>query len=336
MPGMKALRDKLGQTYKGSTVQMAAEVGDVEFYPTGLPCFDMMVGGMPQGRLVLMTGRPGSGKSAWCYRAMGMAEQSLLIDSEGSYTSSWGALFGLNDDNLVVVRPKDMEECYNIVDQVLREYDLNYVVIDSAAGMSPRGEMARNLDDSKGYAERAVLNNQLCRRIVARTRQHQRTTTVLIQHLYENMNPQGKKWIISGGNTQQYLNSIHLQMSVARVLTEEVEGADGNETRTIGFVLRWQIDHSKVSSDGANGLWRLFTRNPADETMPRIGYSDDAPELLRQAALAGLVAKRGSWYALWPETDQETKVQGEVAAMQLVADHGDEMVGPLREALLYG
>lgn len=336
MGGMKTLRSKLERKYKDSVFQTADEVGDVQFYPTGLPCYDMMVGGMPKGRLVLMSGRPGTGKSTWCYRAMGLAQQSLLIDSEGSYTSSWGAMFGLSDDNLVVVRPQEMNDAYDIVDDVLENYDLNYVVIDSAAGMDPESEMDRSHEDSSQMAARAKLNNRLCRKIVARTRRHQQTTTILIQHLYENVSGYGSKWVISGGNTQQYLNSLHLQMSMARVLTEDVEGADGKESRTIGFVLRWSIDHSKVCPDGANGLWRLFTRNSPDPEMPRIGYSDDAPELLRQAMLAGLVAKRGSWYSVFPDTEDEDKVQGEVAAMQMVADHADELIEPLREVLGHG
>lgn len=339
MSGLDEIRAGLDKKFRHAVIMPASAVGGVEFYPTGLTCFDAQVGGLPQGRLVLISGLPGTGKSTFCYRCMGLVGQSLLIDSEGSYTPEWGALFGLSDENLIVVRPEHMDEAYNVVDYALANYQLNYVVIDSAAGMSAEPEMERESGASGSFGERAVRNNALCRRVIARTRRHQHTTVILVQHLYENVEAGGysggSKYVLSGGSTQQYLNSLHLQFSRARVITEEIAGAgDEREKRTIGFVLRWKVDHAKVCYDGLNGLWRLFTRNSPDPEMPRIGHIDDAPELLRLSVLSGVIQRRSSWYvARAGQGDAEVRMQGEVAAQQWAYENREELLAELRAAL---
>jgi len=324
----------LNAKFGADVVKSAGDMPNVSFYSSGLPSFDVLVGGIPVGRLVLISGLPATGKSTFCYKCMGLAKMSLLLDAEGSYTPEWGSLFGLSDENLIVARPKDMEEAYNIVDHALSNYELDYIVVDSAASMSSRSELGRPSDEQGGFGERAILNNALCRRVVARTRLHERTTVVMIQHLYED--PNGTAWkgpalTLAGGRTQTYLNSAHIQFSRAKVLTDTIEGeGDTKEKRTIGFMLRWKIDHSKVCPDGAQGLWRLYTRNSLNEELPRIGTMDDAPEFLRLCQMTGTLTKRGSWYFLWEGEEREEKCQGEVGALAMMAEHSDELIELVR------
>jgi len=334
---MNDIMQKVNKKFGRKVVVPASMVPSVQFRPSGLSSFDAQVGGIPVGRLILISGLPATGKSTFCYKVAGMASASLLIDAEGGSTPEWGALFGLSDDNLIVARPKDMDEAYSLVDECLKEYELDYIIIDSAASMASRGEMARDADENGALAERAVLNNALCRRVIARTRINPRTSVILIQHLYQDPSAAryGGSYVLSGGWGQQYLNSLHIQCSRVKTIYETVtgEGNSDEDKRIIAFVLRWKVDHSKVSPDGVNGLWRLYIRQSVDENAPKVGTMDDSPELLRLCRLVGVVKVRGSWYILWEGSDKEKKVQGEAAAMDMVMEAADELIPIIRQAL---
>lgn len=334
---LKAALDYLKGRHGNAVLKPASQVSDHMFRPSGLPSFDALVGGIPVGRIIVISGLESTGKSSFCYKVMAQAQTSLLIDGEGSFTSGWGLRFGLNDENLIVARPTDMEEAYNIVVDTLRSHTLDYIVIDSAASMSARDEMEREADEQGGFAERAILTNALCRRTVALTRKHMGTTVIVVQHLYEDPQAakrgyQGTAYELSGGRGQRYLCSLHLGFYRAKVLQEIIQGADGeNEKRNIGLLNRWSVQKSKVGPDGVSGLFRLFTRRAEDPDVPPIGHMDDAPEFLRLALMTALIEKHGSWYSLGDE-----KVQGEDRACDMVQAHADELIEPIRRVLATG
>ena len=69
-----------------------------------------------------------------------------LIDMEGAYDKEWAAKLGVDDRRLVYVRPDTAEEAMDIYDNLLRTGEVDLLVLDSIAAMTPSTEVTESLE----------------------------------------------------------------------------------------------------------------------------------------------------------------------------------------------
>lgn len=140
---------------------------------TGLALVDEMLGGgLPRGNIVEMFGATSSGKTTvalnWVAAVQRAGLTPVWVDADRTLNLQWAAKAGVSVDELVVVRPDTGTQAAGIVDQLLRTFSVDLIVVDSAAALveaeesledSPleasNGFLARMLRRSRGLVERS-------------------------------------------------------------------------------------------------------------------------------------------------------------------------------------
>lgn len=100
---------------KYSSVEIASEIEDPkDFVSTGNLAFDLISdGGMPFGYVIEFLGLSQSGKSTLLYQVIANSMKKydsigILVDRENAYIKSRGEQLGIKNENLIVVKPKDV------------------------------------------------------------------------------------------------------------------------------------------------------------------------------------------------------------------------------------
>ncbi|MBI3209229.1 MAG: hypothetical protein HYZ37_10070 [Candidatus Solibacter usitatus] len=110
---------------------------------TGLCSVDALIGagGLPRGHIIEVYGPPSCGKTTlglnWIAAAQGRGCNAVLVDAEHSFDAAWASQAGVNSKELVLVQPENGEQVRPILDQLLRTFSVDLVVLDSAAALNP-------------------------------------------------------------------------------------------------------------------------------------------------------------------------------------------------------
>jgi recombination protein RecA len=131
-----------------SVLLTGAEVPMIKRIPTGIFEIDLALGGgIPEARISIIYGPEGSGKSNLCacltasvQRRDPACNKVVWIDLEGTMDPSWMAQFGINMDELIVIKPSFGEEAGDILDALMRASDVGLVIVDSLAVLSASKE----------------------------------------------------------------------------------------------------------------------------------------------------------------------------------------------------
>ncbi|MCL8207743.1 MAG: DNA recombination/repair protein RecA [Actinomycetia bacterium] len=188
------LRKSLAKQFGDGAIRPLGEIAArVPTLSTGLMSLDLALnGGLPQGRVVEMWGNKSVGKSTLAQQAIGQYLRdhqegwALLIDAEGTYLPSWGALFGVDPERTFVARGGMMEqEMYaekqlGIVEKVLlADHPPGIIVVDSIPALVPKAEWEDDLED-RTMGLLAELLGRFLRRIVGSGRLEKAGTTLIL------------------------------------------------------------------------------------------------------------------------------------------------------------
>lgn len=135
MTALRAVVSSVNKELKKDVVALAADglVGDVQgVVPTGMHLLDLMLhGGIPLGRMVEISGRPGLGKSTLAAHILSncqkMGGTAIVLDSENSWTSERVRELGLDPAALIQFEARTIEEGFNLIELTLKK--LNEVFI---------------------------------------------------------------------------------------------------------------------------------------------------------------------------------------------------------------
>src|SRR3990172_867995 len=130
-----AIEKRWGEdTFKDDVV-----VGSVS---TGILSLDhaIGVGGFPRGRMTMIVGPEGSGKTSSQFSAIGIAQSiggnGAFIDMEAKADHGWARTLGVDTDKWLYARPKTGEQAIDIA-ITLMEAGIDIVAIDSIPAMRP-------------------------------------------------------------------------------------------------------------------------------------------------------------------------------------------------------
>lgn len=153
---------KTSSEYKGKIFITPEEFLKKKILPitTGSIMLDLItgVGGFPKGRITEMFGDESSCKTTIAL----LASQKILksggkvayIDQERALTPAYCQDLGINlkalikDPRFVIVTPESAEDALDIIDDFSKADDLDLIVLDSIAAMSPQAEQDASSEDS--------------------------------------------------------------------------------------------------------------------------------------------------------------------------------------------
>ena len=295
-----------------------AAKSDVAVVPTGALALDLAlgVGGYPKGRIIELYGHESSGKTTLALHAVAAAQRSggnaAFIDAEHALDPGYAKKIGVDLDALIVSQPNSGEEALTICEELIRSGELDVIVVDSVAALTPQAEIDGAMGDSH-VGLQARLMSQAMRKLnaaIARTK----TLCVFTNQVREKIGVMfGSPETTPGGKALKFYASCRLQVQRIGAIKSAAGEVLGNRTRV-------KVVKNKVASP--------FTEAEFD-ILYACGISWEG-SVIDAAIARGVVEKRGSWLSF----GGEQLAQGQLAAAEYLKAHPElveRIVAAVRE-----
>jgi len=289
-----------------------------------------MGGGLAGGGSNIIWGHKSTGKTVICTKAVGNFQKMCAscfsfpndagkceckkpprepiiayMNAEGSWDSAWAAMHGLNEAKLIMSKPEFAEQALDITEAHLRSGEVDLVVIDSIAFLTP----AKEIEESTGkalQAEQARVVGRAIRKFNAAinycgNRWGRRPTLIYTNQLRHKLGVMfGSPDTQPGGFAPGFAASMEVRTSGGKYLMDEVTG------QPIHVDMKFKIEKNKVSNAKMEGVWRLMLT----DTETRVkGEVADEEDLIETGARVGLITGSGSaWECLGEKYRGKSKV----------------------------
>jgi recombination protein RecA len=304
---LQGVYDQLNKTYgKGAVMKGTKDIQKVEFTSSGIMSLDIAlgVGGFPKGRIIEIYGPESSGKTTLTLHAIAEVQKqggvAAFIDAEHAFDKFYAECLGVDMEELFYVQPDNGEQALEIADTLIKSGEVDLVVIDSVAALTPKAEIEGEMGDSK-MGLHARLMSQACRKMTASI---SRTgcTVIFINQLREKIGVMfGSPETTTGGNALKFYASVRLDVR-RKAQLKDGEAATGNTTKV-------KVVKNKVAPP--------FTTCEFD-IMFGEGVSRES-EIVVLGTESGILEKSGSWYAY----DGTKLGQGKAAVADCLRDNPD-------------
>jgi len=120
---------------------------NVDVIPTGSISLDMAlgVGGVPRGRVIEVFGPESSGKTTLALHILAEAQKKggvgAFVDAEHALDPDYAKKIGVNIEDLLISQPDSGEQALQIVETLVKSGEIDVIVIDSVAALTPRAEI---------------------------------------------------------------------------------------------------------------------------------------------------------------------------------------------------
>ena len=177
------------------------------------------IGGFAFGKFYLVDGETSGGKSTICYDIMGHVQnysdktkRALLIDREDSYTKEYGAAIGVNNSNLIISKPKTLEDMYATVTMALESKAFGIIVIDSITSFAPKARFEGS--DQMGIEAR--VNSDKCR-LMMEALERSNTLLIGIQQTRQKIGGFGDPTTVSGGTALPFASHVRIRITRSEI-----------------------------------------------------------------------------------------------------------------------
>lgn len=230
---VRAIQSKFGE---GAILMLGdrPKVG-VDAIPTGSLSLDAALGinGVPRGRIIEIFGPESSGKTTLALHIVAEAQKSggicAYIDAEHALDPEYAKKIGVKTTELLISQPDYGEQALEISESLIRSGNIDVVVIDSVAALTPKDEIEGDIG-AQHIGKQARLMSQALRKmtaIVARSK----TVVIFINQIRMQIGVMfGNPETTPGGKALKFYSSVRLDV---RRLAQIKKGEEvvGNRTR---------------------------------------------------------------------------------------------------------
>jgi len=302
----KKLNSLFNELEKKYSVQKASDMITDKKIRTGVYALDYVLdGGISQaegGHKIEFYGGESSGKTTLSlhvireYQKLG--KTCVFINAENSYDSLWAEIIGIDNSNLIVVKPSSLEEAGNLLIELIPKVDL--IVIDSITALVPEEEIEKDLTE-KTMASQAKVNSPMCRKI-NKTIANYKTTIIFINQLREKVGIMyGNPETTSGGRSLRHLYDTRLQFRLGK----PIDIGTGDNKERIGTEINLFGQKNKKGTPCKKAVVDFYFT----------GEIDNNKTLFFSGIKAGVIKLEGKTY-----TFEDKKAVGQDAFKALLTD----------------
>lgn len=251
-------------------------------------------GGIPDGKIVLMSGKQKAGKTYICLNilnnAINSGREAFYFNIEAGRCSPEQVkqVCGKNADKLHWITSTDQkilsaEEWLEILERAIKEHKKAVIVIDSLAQLSTITEQIEDLGSNKDMAGTPKLMSSFFRRMQPIISNND-IILIFISHLITNRDPTSRqKWVEKGGVAVQYSCSVWINAAWKKL---------------------WDINKDTNEIDGQDVHLKIICSALGKPYIPcvlPIRYNvgvDNAQDIAINAENIGLIEKSGAWYSI--------------------------------------
>ena len=192
-------------------MKYASELGATEFIETGL-FTDKVTGGIPRGKIVIISGQWSVGKSTLTLQMIEAAQKQgkkcLFADVEFSYDAKYAEALGVDNKKLGIIRERTAEDVLDALEKEIDSDKWDVVVIDSVGALSSRVEVEKSASE-KSIGAQAGLVSKFIRKVVPVLAMNG-TTLICLTHEFTDI--MSGKVMASGGAKLGYHASQHIRL----------------------------------------------------------------------------------------------------------------------------
>lgn len=320
------------------------EVLEIPRISTGVFTLDAALGGgIPAGRMMRIHGPESSGKSTiasmsvaqaqmmcrYCYTPTLNEDDDCTVceredvgmniawtDAEGSFDPEWEERLGVDVDNLYVTEPEFAEEAVDINDRLLDSGDIDLIVVDSVAHLTPKTEIEEDMEDDQ-MALQARLMNKTLRRWVSKMNKQAKEpgpipTILLINQQREKVGVTfGDPTTTPGGKGQEFAISVDLRLKKPKY---EFEGGrktpkkDNVADKPKSVKVRFRVPKNKTGPPNRTGSFSMALQDDEEEGI-EVGDTNEKEVMWKYADRFELIEKEGhqEWVFNGGEVEAEAK-----------------------------
>lgn len=297
--------DKINKTYENGTIGRLGSMPhqDIEKISTGSIALDMALGGgFPKGRAIEIYGPESSGKTTLAIHAMAEVQanggNAGIIDMEHAFDKEYAKNVGVDVEALVFSQPDTGEQAWEILEILLDTGEMDLIVIDSIAAMTPKRELDGEMGDAVVGLQGKMMS-QGWRKNIGRIKKNN-CAVIFINQLRDKIGVMfGSPEITTGGKATKFYCSQRLDVR----RSEQVK--DGDEI--IANRTKVRVIKNKVAAPGKTAFFDIT-----------FGVGINKPlEILNIAIEMGIVKRAGSWFSY----GEDKLGQGLANVTKLVADN---------------
>jgi recombination protein RecA len=292
---------------------------NVDAIPTGSLGLDAAIGigGVPRGRIIEIFGPESSGKTTLALHIVAEAQKKggicAFVDAEHAMDPDYAKRLGVKTEDLLISQPDTGEQALEIVDSLIRTGNMDVIVIDSVAALTPRAEIEGDMG-AHHVGTQARLMSQALRKLTAIVAKS-KTVVIFINQIRMQIGVMfGNPETTPGGKALKFAASVRLDI---RRIAQIKKGEE-----IMGGRCRVKVVKNKVAA-------------PFKQTEFDLMYNEGISQ-------EGEIIALGEKYGLLDHTGASYKYQGESigrgydATRQFLKEHADvrgEILGKIREEL---
>lgn len=283
---LKEIRTKFGD--EAITTYGAGKQEKIPSVSTGSIGLDsaLGVGGLPRGRIIEIFGPESSGKTTLALHVIAEAQKeggiAAFVDAEHALDPEYARRIGVALPELLISQPDTGEQALDIVESLVRSGNVDIIVIDSVAALTPKDEIEGEMGQQH-VGKQARLMSQALRKltaIVARSK----TIVIFINQIRMQIGVMfGNPETTPGGKALKFYTSVRLDI---RRIAQIKKGEE-----IVGGRVRVKVVKNKVAAPFKTTEFDLLY----NEGISREG------ELIALGEKFGIIAKSGATYKMGDE-----------------------------------
>ena len=262
-------------------------------------------GGFAKGRIAEVYGVEGAGKTSLVLQTAAQCQKEggrvAIIDVENALDLNYARTLGVDVKDLIFSQPNSGEEALDICEILIKSGEVNLVILDSVAALSPQAELDGEMGDQNIGLTARLLGRAL-RKLTAAIN-HTNCCMIFINQLRSNIGGYGNPDTTTGGRALKYAASQRVEL---RKTTAIKEGQD-----VVGNNVKIKIVKNKIAIPMQTVEIALIFGK---------GFSAQN-EVIDLALDYGLCQKSGAWFT----SLNGTRVQGKASLIEYYNNNKEEL-----------
>jgi recombination protein RecA len=280
----ETLEDIKKEFGEGSIMRLKeVEAVHVDAISTGSLFLDQALGinGLPRGRVIEVFGPESAGKSTLALHCAAEAQKrggvAAFIDAEHALDPQYAEKIGVCIDELLISQPDSGEQALQIVEHLVRSNQVDIIIVDSVAALTPRREIAGEMGDQQ-IGLQARLMSQGLRKLSGITSKSKTIVLFLNQTRMKIGIPFGNPETTPGGLALKFYASVRIR------LARRAQIKQGDDI--VGSRIKAKIVKNKVAAPFKTAEFDIYYNE---------GISQIA-DIINAGLTSGLIKKSGSWF----------------------------------------
>ncbi len=278
---LEDIRKELGE---GAIVRLKdIRAVNIDAIPTGSISLDIAlgIGGLPRGRIIEVYGPESSGKSTLALHCVAEAQKkggvAAFIDAEHALDPEYAKRLGVNVDDLLISQPDSGEQGLEIVDRLVRSNQVDIIVVDSVAALTPRKEIAGEMGNQQIGLQARLMSHGL-RKLSGIASKSKTIILFLNQTRMKIGIPFGNPETTPGGLALKFYASVRIRLG----RRAQIKQGD----KIIGSRIAAKVVKSKVAPPFQTTEFDIYYNEGISQVV----------DVINCGIRYGVISKSGSWF----------------------------------------